>query len=34
MNFVLRAYAADNDDGDVDDEDDDEGHFEALVAHL
>ena len=34
MNFVLRAFAADNDDGDVDDDGDDEGHVEALVAHL
>ena len=34
MNFVLRAYAADNDDVDVDDDGDDEGHVEALVAHL
>ena len=34
MNFVLRAFAADNNDGDVDDEDDVEGHVEALVAHL
>ena len=36
MNFVLRAYAADNDDGDVDvdDDGDDEGHVEALVGHL
>ena len=34
MNFVLRAYAADNDDGDVDVDDDGEGHVEALVGHL
>lgn len=36
MNFVLRAYAADNDDGDVDvdGDGDDEGHVEALVGHL
>ena len=34
VNFVLRAFAADNDDGDVDDDGDDEGHVEALVAHL
>ena len=38
MNFVLRAFAADNDDGDVDDDGDDdgddEGRVEALVAHL
>ena len=36
MNFVLRAYAADNDDGDVDDDGDEEGHVEALIviAHL
>ena len=36
MNFVLRAYAADNDDVDVDvdDDGDDEGHVEALVGHL
>ena len=38
MNFVLRAFAAANDDGDVDDDGDDdgddEGRVEALVAHL
>ena len=34
MNFVLRAFAAANDDGDVDDDGDDDGRVEALVAHL